>query len=497
MTYKKKIAWVCVIIFMGCLLLIAAGVESKTVTYHMLNGTNEVYEETYYLPFGKKMISLETAEWTGAENIRFSGWYYDRELTIPAEQSIELTEDLELYAEWIEDDPETEFLLPEIHITTDTELGSLTKLGYTSCTYTITNAATDDCFSDAAGWIRGRGNSTWEEFEKKPFNIKFEEKQNLFGMGEDKNWVLLSNALDYTLMRNELAFELGKILELDYTSQCQWVHVFYNEEYQGLYLLCEKMETGRNRVDIEYAYEPDEADVSFFVELGGQSEGFSLDLVENVENNWYEVFACVIRYPKEEVLTQEQYGFINAYMQSVNRAILTGNWEELTELVDIQSFADWYLVNEIMLNGDLGWSMFAYKPKGDKLFLGPVWDFDQSAGDSTTGGADYETWYPASTASNSWFDTLLEMEEFREILAERLQSKLPEVRQLLALEREKAVIYKQDIDANFERWPVIGTTGWRIREEISDLETYEENVEFLFDWLEHRIDWLEKELSSA
>ena len=496
MAYKRKIARICVILFTGCLFLIAAGMESRTITYHMLNGTNKIYEETYYLPFGKKVISLEMPGRAESENIRFSGWYYDRELTMLAKQSLELTKDLDLYAGWIEDNPETEFLLPEMHITSDVALENVDRWEYCSCTYTITNATVDDCLSNVAGQFRGRGNSTWKEFEKKSYRIKFEDKQNLFDMGADKDWVLLSNSADYTLMRNELAFELGKIMELDYTSQCQWIQLFYNGEYQGLYLLCEQVETGVNRVNIEYPYEPDEIIISFFLELGGELNGFSLPLVEGARDNWEDYFSCEILYPEAEVLSQNQYEYIDAYMQLINVAILTKNWEELIELVDIQSFADWYLVNEIMLNGDMGWSMFAYKPKGDKLYLGPVWDFDQSCGNSYSGGADYETWYPDTSSQNTWFNTLLEMEEFKELMAERLASKLPEIRNLFDREKEKAIIYKQDIDANFERWPVIGTAAWRIREEIGNFKTYEENVDFLFVWLEHRIDWLEKELSS-
>ncbi|MCM1124804.1 MAG: hypothetical protein NC416_19690, partial [Eubacterium sp.] len=61
-------------------------------------------------------------------------------------------------------------------------------------------------------------------------------------------------------------------------------------------------------------------------------------------------------------------------------------------------------------------------------------------------------------------------------------------------ERQKAVTYKKDIDANYERWPVLGTTAWRMRGEIGDLQTYEENADFLFDWLDHRLEWIDSEL---
>ena len=63
-------------------------------------------------------------------------------------------------------------------------------------------------------------------------------------------------------------------------------------------------------------------------------------------------------------------------------------------------------------------------------------------------------------------------------------------------EQEKAAYYEKDIDANFERWDVLGTSGWRITEEIAGLKTYEENTEYLFDWLQRRIDWMDSEIKN-
>lgn len=492
---KRRTAFIFFILFTGALLVLVFGVQTKRITYCILGDEVESYTETYYLLFDQNKINLSVPAKDNS-NIEFTGWYYDKELQNKAENQIILTDDLVLYASWKVSNPDTDFLLPEIHIISNADLQNVDRWEYNACEITITNTTLNHCLKQVPGFFRGRGNSTWEKFEKKPYKIKFEDRQNLFGMGADKDWILLSNSVDYTLMRNEIALNLGMIFDLPYTSQCQWVHLFYNDEYQGLYLLCEQVETGINRIDIEIPYEPDDIDISFFLELGGGLDGFTVPLVENAENNWEDYFSCQIVYPEEDVLTKHQYEYMYTYIDLVNTAILTKNWQELTELVDIQSFADWYLVNEIMLNGDMGWSMFAYKPQGEKLYLGPIWDFDQSCGVSIRGGTDYETWYPVTGSQNAWFNTLIEMDEFKLLLKDRWVEKLPEIQTYLKTESEKASIYHADIKANFDRWPTIGTTSWRIQEEIGELKTYEENVTYLFDWLHHRIEWIDKELSS-
>ncbi|MCM1135928.1 MAG: CotH kinase family protein [Clostridium sp.] len=494
--YKKRAARIFLIILITFLLLLITCIDTYTVTYYIPGNETLIYQQTYAIPCWQQEIKLDTLKVETGENTCFLGWHYDKELkdnvinkSIPAENAT-------VYAEIIEKNPETEFLLPEMHVKSNVEWKDIDRYEYNTCTYTLTNTTINNCLTNVNGKIRGRGNSTWQEFDKKSYRIKFDERQNLFGMGSDKDWVLLSNSVDYTLMRNEIALKLGQLFGLPYTSECQWIQLFYNEKYLGLYLLCEQVETGINRVNIEAPYSPEDIVVSFFVELGGELDGFTLPPVDGADNNWQDYFSCEILYPEPSVITQYQHEYIDGYMQLVNSAILTKDWGTITELIDIESFCNWYLVNEIMLNGDMGWSMFAYKPQNDKLYLGPLWDFDQSCGVSGTGGADYETWYPDTSGQSAWFNSLIEMPEFRELLSRKWKASLPAIQELLQSEKEKAVIFQQDINANFKRWPVLGSATWRIRDEIGALKTYGENVDFLFTWLDNRIHWLDTELSN-
>lgn len=485
---------------MAVVIIIAVCFQERTVLYHT-GIEQETYTRKYLLPFWVESIAVEPP-FIKEENLIFQGWFYDEDLIQPVNNRLQFDigkgtkEITEVYAGWIQDDPNTEFMLPELFITADMAYTEVEREDYLACTYCLTNTNLRYCFEDVSGEVRGRGNSTWSEFEKKPYKLKFSERQDMLGMGEDREWALLSNMMDHSMFRNEIALGIADIMGLSYTSDCQLCHLYWNEEYLGVYLLCETVETGINRINIETDYDPEEIMISFFLEMGGELDGFPLFPLEESPRNWDENFAVEILYPGPEVITKHQEEYIDSYMQMVNNAILSKDWQTITDLVDIDSFAGWYLTNEIMLNGDMGWSMFGYMPKGEKIYLGPVWDFDQSCGSSETGGADVDTWQPDTSSQNVWFDTLMEMEEFQAVLAVKWEEKKGELEIFLQAEQEKAEHLSGDMQANFERWHVLGVNGqWRMREEIENLSTYEEHIAFLFDWLERRIYWLDSEIS--
>lgn len=486
-------------LLMVAAVIIVACFRERTVIYHT-GIEQETYTRKYFLPFTVKSIAVEPP-FTKEDNLLFQGWYYDEELMHSVDGRLqfgirgESKEIMEIYAGWIQDDPNTEFTLPELFITADLAYTEVKRETYLACNYRLTNTNLRYCFENVSGEVRGRGNSTWSEFEKKPYKIKFSERQDMFGMGEDREWVLLSNTMDHSMLRNEIAFGIADIMGLPYNSDCQLCHLYWNEEYLGVYLLCETVETGINRVNIETDYDPEEIMISFFLEMGGALDGFQLAPVEESSRNWEDIFSVEILYPEPEIITKHQAEYIDAYMQMVNNAILSKDWQTITDLVDVDSFAGWYLTNEIMLNGDMGWSMFGYMPKGGKVYLGPVWDFDQSCGSSETGGAAVNTWQPDTSSQNLWFDTLMEMEEFRTVLAAKWEENKEELELFLLAEEEKAEHLSEDMDANFDRWHVLGVHGqWRMREEVENFSTYDENVSFLFDWLKQRIYWLDSEI---
>lgn len=272
--------------------------------------------------------------------------------------------------------------------------------------------------------IKGRGNSTWE-MEKKPYNIKLGDKVNLFGMGKTKKWSLIANHGDDSLIRNVLAYEAAEKAGMPYTPQFTPVDVYINSDYMGSYLLTTRVGIDGSSVDID-DLEGETEDVNtkdLDTYAKGGSYGTYAGLLEGTQK-WYEIpndpeditggyiieMELANRYAAEasgfvttrsqpftmktpEYASKAQIQYISSYYQKVEDAIYnSASMTELDKLVDVESLAQMYLINEWASNQDASLtSTYFYKPAGDKLYAGPVWDFDIGFGnnDSNRFGNDY------------------------------------------------------------------------------------------------------------
>ena len=424
------------------------------------------------------------------------GWYTDEECKNLWEDTV-VYDDITLYAKWGEYYDKETLVLPKIYIDL---LGAERVRKSTYIPIEVSMGSSDEDFSGIGAQIRGRGNSTWGEFEKRPYRIKFNNKKDMFGMGARKDWILLASAMDHSLMRNYITFVMANEMGDPYTSQSQWVHLFIDDKYEGVYLLCEQTESGSHRVDVETAHAATDVDVGFFIEYGGSADiddydkFFGFRKVSN-KNLFYQMtdHAAVVKYPKGADCTNDQLKYISDYANEVNTAIMKQIWDDIIELVDIDTFVDNFIVTEIMLNNDMGWNFFFYKPAGGKLCLGPHWDYDQAAGASEWGGETYEGWNAGSP--HPWFEALVQMEEFRALVKERWL----EVRDFLhsipdTFIDEKAEEYRDDIEANFIRWKVLGERHWRSVRSLDKETTYNGHKEYLKTWLNNRLNWIEGQL---
>ena len=424
----------------------------------------------------------------------FTGWYTDEAYMSKWDGTI--SGDMTLYAGWGNYYDKDELVLPKIYIDL---LGAerVRKSVYIPIKVSMTNS--DEDFSPVTAQIRGRGNSTWGEFEKRPYRIKFDSKRDMFGMGARKDWILLASAMDHSLMRNYITFVMANEMGDPYTSESQWVHVFIDNKYEGVYLLCEQTESGNHRVDVETDHAKTDIDVGFMIEYGGSADidedkYFYFSNISNKRLRYQMTdHHAVIKYPKGNDCTNAQRDYIADYANKVNTAIMKNVWEDIIELVDIDTFVDNFIVTEIMLNNDMGWNFFFYKPAGGKLCLGPHWDYDQAAGASEWGGETYEGWNAGSP--HPWFEALVLMEEFRDLVRDRWL----EVRDFLhsipdTFIDEKAEEYKYDIEANFTRWKVLGERHWRSVRSLDRETTYDGHKEYLKTWLKNRLAWIEGQL---
>ena len=225
--------------------------------------------------------------------------------------------------------------------------------------------------------VRLRGNSTLE-CPKKAFRIKFEEKQSLFELPASKSWVLLANYFDKSNIRNYLAYLTAhKLDNLYFQPSCIFVEVEFNGDYIGLYLLCEQMQTGEGRVDIEQE-EYDEKNGSYFLELDFEDRILADGLVKNIsyfESNG-KFFA--LKYPEDDDATYKRCLYIKSFMDTVFMKIK--NKTDYEKVMDVESFIDYYLIQELFKNVDSAQSSVYYYVENKVLYAGPVWDFDISLG---------------------------------------------------------------------------------------------------------------------
>ena len=391
---------------------------------------------------------------------------------------------------------EKKLTLPIMKIVTGNGKDITSKTEYTGATVSISNTLKNYSLGNTVVDIRGRGNSTWQFFDKKAYKLKFTVKTDLFGMGAAKKWVLLANALDESMMRNYLAFNLGKALGLEFTSDCQFLNLYINGQYKGVYLLCEQVQEGSNRVNINTS------------PVGQVDTGYLLEGINNASPVDYKTFKLndvngkslgkgaftfIIKSPDIIQCTEEQKNFISDYVAKANEAIFNKDWDGIQKYIDVDSFVNMFLLDEILLNQYMGYSFYLYKKQGGKLFMGPAWDFDQACGSSSHGGSGYKGWYAGSELQ--WFTTLIEMPQFKELVSKRYQEKKTAIRGML--NTIDSTVNKYSFDFAMSNY-VFNTFGdpnrWRTMYEIASCKTYKDHIIYLKTWLTNRFIWMENQL---
>lgn len=328
--------------------------------------------------------------------------------------------------------------------------------------------------------VKGRGNSSWKE-PKKGYTIKLAEKAQLMDMSESKDWTLIANYEDMTLLRNTMAEYLAEGAGLDYVVQNRSVDLWYNGVYWGTYTLTEKIEIEKDRVNItEYVPGCGEGQTGFLMEF----DGHVVEIPDSQRAEWQqplgsdyelyydpatdEVFMKIylgnkwltIKKPSYEKLSTDtaQLRYLHDYIRAAEEALYSGDYARITQYIDVGSFVKWYLVEEYMNNGDSSFHSSCYMTLdvGGVLKLGPVWDFDRSS-------ANCDYWNPNEEidslyrSGSAWFHRLFECEEARAVLKQEYAT-FRETLETLPdyLESMADYIYASQT-YNFERWDILET----------------------------------------
>lgn len=261
--------------------------------------------------------------------------------------------------------------LPVIKIDVEggTEIVNKTE-SYYKAAIKVTDPDKEEYKIDSETGIRGRGNSTWW-YDKKPYRLKFDKKTSMFGYGKAKSWVLLANYLDPTLIMNTVAFELGHRFGLPFTNHATHVELYMNGTYRGSYVLTEQVQVNEYRVNID-------EETGFFVELDDY-----YDEDPKFKTNTY-ALPVMIKSP-EELNDPSGYDFVKNDINALTDALGAPEFPNngYLDLIDVSTFIDFMLVNEIVRNTEFQHpkSMYMYKKDPQsKICMGPLWDFDWGFG---------------------------------------------------------------------------------------------------------------------
>ncbi len=260
------------------------------------------------------------------------------------------------------------FLVSHIFITTENTEDVTSKDEYVNCSIKIDSDKNNWNYS-GTGRIRGRGNSTWLWYPKKPYRIKLDEKNEILGLPADKDWVLLADYRDPTHLMNTFVFTVGQGLGFPYVNHCRYVELTLNNEYLGLYSLTEQVEQGKNRVAVD-------SENGLLLSLDADD---GPDLAPNEEDNfWSSVYRMPICVKDPDIFSPTQLAAIRNEFALLENAIYNGNYGEVEKLLDVPSFIDYMIIQELVYNVEVAAprSIYMYKDENSRWAMGPLWDFD-------------------------------------------------------------------------------------------------------------------------
>lgn len=322
--------------------------------------------------------------------------------------------------------------------------------------------------------VKGRGNSTWG-YPKKPYRLKLNKKAEICGLGKAKNYVLLANHLDPTLMLNSVAFKIGRLLELPFTNHAIPVDVVLNGIYKGSYLLTEQIEVKENRVDLDE----------------NNSVMWELDSYWDDEPKFKSTAFNLPVMVKDPDLTTEQFEYwkkdFNAFTTQFAKEPLEGN--SYVDMIDIESVAKFLITFNLVHNMEINHpkSVFLHKERNGKYVMGPIWDFDWAydyEGTSNHFGRYNTPLFSSSMngVGTAFFQRFLQDSRVKTIYKRTWQDfKNNKLDALLQYVDDYAVMLKPSVERNSELW--------------ENTRSFDTKVKELKTWLKNRADYIDSEVS--
>lgn len=374
--------------------------------------------------------------------------------------------------------------IPKVYLTTDDKSPIKSKKEYKHGRIVIKDPDhkfwDNDEFS-APARLRGRGNSTWD-MPKKPYKIKLDESARLFDMSTDKEWCLLANYCDKSLLRNLTAMEISKRLGFKWTPEMVPVELYFNGIYDGVYNFSEHKKVSKERVNINL----DAGDILFEIE-------------QNLDEPvcWVTDHGCPIMFSEPSEPSQEQIEFAKSFFKSFEENLWAKNFDEVYRTyIDKSSFIDNFIIQELTKNvdGNLRKSTFLTLEKGGRLEMYHVWDFDISMGNCDyyyDGVQTWEGWWIKDQGANGryhgWYYRLFMDPGFVKDVKARWREVYPLLETIPEWIEDEIKILGDAPERNFKRWNILNTYVWPNAKVTG---SYKGETDWLLQNYTRRLAWL-------
>lgn len=405
--------------------------------------------------------------------------------------------------------------IPRVDIVTDNGQPITSKETYQRATLTVDPRGSGVPAYSQSARLRVRGNFTSTVPGKLPYRVKLDDGAELGGLPSNKDFVLLANYFDRTLLRNTLGFEISRRVGLPWSPRMVDVEVYLNGTLKGVYQLGEGIEVDGDRIDIDLADEDatDASDGGFLLEVDAHAEdhpSFTTDRglqlyveePEDVEDDFRDGVAAQIQELEDRLYSDDLADPVTGY----------------APLIDRDSFVDWYLTMELFKNVDAGMqnSIYLVRDVGGRLRMGPTWDFDVGAGNRVPWDGTLATgWFvrrnffgdpngvpsQMTGAAGHWWIRLFEDPAFEAAVRARWLEVAPVLMTLPSYLENRRDLIEAVALRNFA--PVAdGGAGFVTTATEPDPEwafkhwaTWDESTDALVAWLTKRLEWMDAELS--
>ena len=329
--------------------------------------------------------------------------------------------------------------------------------------------------------IKGRGNSSWY-MPKKGYKIEFIQKQAFFNMPKEKDWALIANYIDKTLLRNTITHNLAEAMNFTYTPKAVPVELYLNKEYMGVYLFSETIKIGKNRVNIP-----------------NTSNSYLVEFDEKYKNN-EPVIATQnrrilnIHSPKDADSTSKIK--LRKHINTIEDYIFntTIELDSLSKYIDFETYLKFYWIEELSKNNDGAFftSVYFSWVEGQPLQMGPIWDFDQAYGNHPNIDLrSLENWF---IRNSYWNKSLFKDSSFVLLAKKTWQEYQIHINAII----DSLDIYKKQMSQaaknNFKRWPILSDKKSYDSWANQRYSSYEDAVDALKHWLASRIQWINENL---